>query len=105
MTPAAEQFELGFARGVDYPAAFWRFHQDNPRVYEMFKRFTFRAIRAGFTHYSAKSICERMRWHTDIETRDEEFRLNNNYTAYYARLFMEDHPQHDGFFRKRERGE
>jgi hypothetical protein len=36
-----------------------------------------------------------------IETADEDFKINNNHRAYYARLWMREHPQYDGFFRTR----
>ena len=79
----------------------WEFHTQNPQVYELFKQFTFQVIDAGFENYSVNAIFERIRWHTDIETRGSSFKLNNNHRAYYARLFHHDHPEHDGFFRTR----
>lgn len=77
----------------------WRWHRANPHVYELFKRFTFDVIKRGHKHYSSKAIFERIRWHTDIETTGEEFKMSNNYTPYYARLFMKDFPDHADFFR------
>lgn len=78
------------------------FHAANPMVYELFKRFAFEAISAGRKRYSSDAVCHRIRWHVDIETRsDDGFKLNDHYTAFYARLFMEDHPQHAGFFETR----
>ncbi len=79
---------------------FWHYHKDNPHVYEMFKRFTFQATRIK-NHYSADAILHRMRWFTEIETHGDIFKINNNYAAYYGRLFMKDFPQHKGFFRTR----
>jgi hypothetical protein len=80
------------------------YHQANPEVYELIKRFTFQVIAAGFEHYSITSIYERVRWHTMVETSGDPFKINNNHRAYYARKFMEDHPEHRGFFRTREQG-
>ena len=77
------------------------FHEANPHVYELIKRFTMEAIAAGFKHYGIQSIAERVRWHTAIETEGEALKLNNNHTAYYARMFMDDYPDHEGFFRTR----
>jgi len=78
-----------------------RFHRENPHVYELIKKFTQQAIDAGFKHYGIQSVAERVRWHTMIETNGEPLKLNNNHTAYYARLYMEEHPEHSGFFRTR----
>ena len=81
----------------------WKeFHHDNPRVYELFKKFTFQAIQAGRKNYSVNAIFERIRWHTDIETCGDDFKLNNNHRAYYGRKFMRDYPEYDGFFRTRD---
>ena len=77
----------------------WQYHNENPEVYELFKRFTYEVIARGHDQYSSKAIFERIRWHTDVETTDEEFKISNNYTPYYARLFMYEHPEHQGFFR------
>jgi len=78
------------------------YHQANPEVYELIKKFTFQVIEAGFDHYSIASIYERVRWHTEVETAGDPFKINNNHRPYYARKFMEDHPEHDGFFFTRE---
>ena len=77
----------------------WEYHKQNPHVYELLKEFTFQVIDSGHQNYSVNAIFERIRWHTEIETRGEKFKLSNNHRAYYARLFMYEHPQHKGFFR------
>lgn len=86
---------------VNIEKRFWQFHHDNPGVYELFKQFAFEARKAGFDHYGAKAIFERVRWHIHITTNDREFKLNNNYHSRYARLMARDYPQMDGFFRNR----
>ena len=80
-------------------AEFETFHQANPHVYRLFKRFTFDAIRAGRKRFSSDAVLHRIRWYTNIETTDEAgFKINDHWTAFYARLFMRDHPEHEGFF-------
>jgi hypothetical protein len=76
----------------------WMYHKENPDVYKLFKRFTFDAIARGHDNYSSKAVFERIIWHTEIETSGE-FKMSNNYTPYYARLFMWEFPEHQGFFR------
>lgn len=83
----------------------WRYHKKNPQVYELFEKFTFDVINAGFQHYSAKAIFEQIRWHTDVVTRGSRFKLSNNHTAYYARLFAHNNPKHADFFRFKQAGE
>ncbi len=87
---------------------FSKFHKDNPHVYEMFKRFTMQAIESGRTRFGARMVWERMRWYTMIEAREArfQFKLNDHYPPYYARLFMDEHPRYQGFFElRRVRGE
>jgi len=80
------------------------FHNSHPEVWDLFRKFTFDLIAKGFKHYGAKSVFERIRWHTD--TPDSEgkssFKVNNDYTAFYARAFMKRYPKYDGFFRIRQ---
>lgn len=82
--------------------SFAQYHRDNPHVYELFKKFTFEIINSGFQAIGAKFIVERIRWETYTSNKWENLKINNNYTAGYARLFMADHPQHSEFFRTRE---
>ena len=81
--------------------AMWEFHRENPHVMEKVVEYTFEAIRAGFKHYSMVAIFNRIRWHYDMETTDETFKLNNNHIPYYARFFHALYPEYEGFFRTR----
>ena len=74
-------------------------HLANPHVYELFKAFTFQAIDRGHKRLSAWLVVNRIRWETAVETNGEDFKISNNFIAYYARLFMEEHPRYRGFFR------
>ena len=90
---------------------FQKFHQENPHIYQYFKRFAFEVISHGFDHYSARAIIHRIRWHLAVNTKEimpnpddptRNLKICNNHTPYYSRMFMEDFPQHVGFFRTRE---
>ena len=81
---------------------FREFHEQNPLVYELIQHYALKLIDQGFEHYSIQSLYERVRWHTEIETKGDSFKINNNHRPFYARMFMNDHPEHDGFFRTRE---
>tara|TARA_Y100000593_G_scaffold93896_1_gene190465 strand:+ start:451 stop:852 length:402 start_codon:yes stop_codon:yes gene_type:complete len=83
---------------------FLKYDAENPHVWELFKRFTFEAIRAGHGNFSAAGIAERIRWETMISTtpiNGDAFKLSNNHNAFYARKFHDHFPEHDGFFRTR----
>lgn len=80
----------------------WKFHKDNPHVYELFSDYAFQAINKGRKHYSSRTIIELIRWHNDIETNDQDFKINDHVVPYYARLFMHLNPEHEGFFELRQ---
>jgi len=79
---------------------FHKYHETNPQVYEYFKRFAFEKIARGSKHIGSKAIFERIRWESPM-IASGEFKINNNFTAFYSRLFMQDFPQHKGIFETR----
>ena len=80
---------------------FEAFHAKNPEVYGLFKRFAYEALRRHHERFSADMVLHRVRWETGVVTHGELFKINNNYSAFYSRLFMLQHPAHQGFFRCR----
>jgi hypothetical protein len=77
----------------------WRaWHKENPHVYRLFNRFTREAISRGHQRLSAWLIINRVRWETAIVTTGNDFKISNDYIAYYSREFMRLNPQYDGFF-------
>lgn len=84
-------------------ADFLNFHKENPDVYDHFKKFTFEKIRFGYKHYSSRAVIHRVRWETDAGDPEkvDGFKINNNHSPYYARMFMWEYPQFAGFFRNR----
>lgn len=78
------------------------YHAENPHVYVLFRKYAKMAKDRGYTRFSSKAIFERLRWHYAMETQGDEFKLNNNYTAFYARELSKE-PEFNGFFELRER--
>lgn len=70
---------------------FEKFHSENPKVYELFKYFTMQVRNAGFHKYSAEAVLNQIRWYTTIETRGDDFKINNDYKPYYSRMYMNEH--------------
>lgn len=77
---------------------FKKYDAENPQIYLKFKDYTKILIQRGFKNYSAMAVMQAVRWHTDIEGNDK-FKVNHNYFPDYARKFMKEFPQHEGFFR------
>lgn len=81
--------------------AFWKYHEKNPDIYAAFDRFAQDAVRSKRDTFGAQMIVERVRWYMAIEREDDAFKVNNNFSGYYARLWMRDNPQQRGLFRRR----
>lgn len=83
-------------------ARFNKFHDDNPLVYEHFKFYAHQAITAGAKRLSSKFLIERIRWEAMVVTRSVDFRINNDFTSRYSRMFVVDFPMHAELFETRE---
>jgi hypothetical protein len=79
----------------------WAWHKQNPHIYALFKRFTLEAIRQGHKRLSGWLIVNRIRWETVVVTSGDDFKIPNDFIAFYSRLFMHEHPDYQGFFRTR----
>ena len=79
---------------------FEAFHQANLHVYEALETMTQALWDRGRRRLAVKTLFETLRWRYWMTTDDpsSHFRLNNNYTPYYARLLIDRHPEWDGLF-------
>jgi hypothetical protein len=90
--------------------AFWRFHRENPHVYDRLVRLArvWNQRRPG-RKMGMKMLFEVLRWEVNtgtqvgsaVSTTGDDFKLNNNYHALYARLIMHREPDLDGLFETR----
>lgn len=81
--------------------AFLQFHKAHPEVYDELLRMSLRLLQVGHKHYSIKSLIEVLRWERARIMGERDFNkylINNNYTAFYARLLMRKEPRLYGFF-------
>lgn len=102
------------ATGKSISEAFERFDRCNPNVYELFKRYTREVLKkkGGWTKEkglnpnfktSAKLIINRIRWEMYFETNSEDaFKINDAFSAYYARKFANDYPVFKDIFNYRD---
>ena len=77
---------------VTQKQAWWDWHKANPHVWELFERFALEAVKSGRKHFSHWLIMNRIRWETSISTTGDDFKIRNDFIAYYARFFMVKHP-------------
>jgi hypothetical protein len=78
---------------------FEQFHTENPRVYATLVRLAREWVtQTGRHKIGIKSLYEVARWQIALATNDPDYKLNNDFTAYYARLMMHGEPDLDGLF-------
>jgi hypothetical protein len=80
--------------------AFQEYNEAHPEVYKTFEQMALALINKGVKHYGSKAIIEAIRYHTSV-SEGLEFKINNNITPLFARVFENNNPQHKGFFEKR----
>lgn len=91
--------QLSFAFDATTAARFEDFHRDNPIVYDVLVRLA-REWRAKFNgrKVGLAALRETARWTIAFATNDVDFKINNNYTPFYARLIMAREPELAGLF-------
>lgn len=80
-------------------AIFDRWHEDNPGIWAYFERFSFEAISHGHKRISHWLIINRIRWEVFIVTTGRDFKISNEFIAFYARLWRKTYPQHKELFK------
>lgn len=86
---------------TNWAERFQWYDETNPQVYVAFKKFAYELL-ATRRRGGAKAIMERVRWETRTMLGNDSFKINNNYTAYYARKLVAEAPRFAGFFNSRE---
>ena len=84
---------------IELKQQFQEYHLKNPLIYEAFESMA-KQMAARRTRFGAKALMEIIRWNTMLNGGDE-FKVNNNYTAYYSRMFEQNNPNYAGLFAKR----
>ena len=87
--------------GLSLDERFERWARENPGIVEHFLRYARELKGSGVRHYGIKSIAERVRWHVRVESRDQDFKINNNYVSRLARLLVKRDPSLEGLFETR----
>lgn len=107
MTQLDEQFDL-FSndplKGYDDESkkSFWDYHAQNPMIYEKLKIYAKQLKDTGRRQFGIRAIFERIRWDMYLEYNKSDFKINNTYSPFYARLLIFDFPEFEGFFETRE---
>ena len=76
----------------------WEWHKSNPDVWRYFEKFSLEAVNKGRTKISHWLIINRIRWEVAIVTTGKDFKISNDYIAFYARLWKARYPQYAELF-------
>jgi hypothetical protein len=76
----------------------WEWHKANPDVWRYFEKYAYEAVHRGRKKISHWLIINRIRWEVSIVTTGEDFKISNDYIAFYARLWKARHPEHADLF-------
>lgn len=85
----------------EHEERFWRYHAENPRLYELLRTFALRLWQTGRLRGSIRQIWERVRWEVDVETTGTLLKMNDHFHSFYARLLMRQEPELKDFFETR----
>lgn len=81
---------------------FFKYHLENQKIWKHFEAVALKEIENGATRISAKAIVEAMRKQHEIEKRFGEFKINNSYAPYYARMFIVKYPIYSNLIETRQ---
>jgi hypothetical protein len=73
-------------------ARFKRFHEQNPQVYRALADKAEQLLREGRTRIGIALLMEELRHDYRLGTRGDQFKLNNDYRAFYARMLRDRIP-------------
>jgi len=74
---------------------------ENPEIFKAFCAEAIKASNKGYKHYSARTIIEFLRHHTNLRETSGGFKINNDAVPCMAREFKRIYPQYGNFFEYR----
>lgn len=84
---------------MDTAERFEKFHEDNPIVYQTLHRLAREWVADhGRQKMGIRMLWETARWQIIRATRNVDYKMNDHYTGYYARLLQMSDPVLDGLF-------
>ncbi len=90
-------------RDATIRARFLRFHAENPEVYRELVGMARELKTAGHDRFGLRMLWETLRWRRMVRTVDPSgYKLNDQYTAHYARRMMDREDDLAGTFETRQ---
>ena len=82
---------------------FARFDAAHPEVFTALRGLALERVQAGAERLGIKALWEEARWCLGLRCGDGLYKLNNDYTAPFARKLMAEEPELEGVFEVRQR--
>ena len=84
---------------------FMEYHRKNPQVWAEFENVGKWAVsvclKRNINYLSADLIANQVRWKSFINTTEKDYKVNNNFTSGYSRMFQQKYPEYAYLFRNR----
>ena len=65
---------------------------ENNHIWRAFENEALKVVRAGYEHYSARTIIEVLRHHSALREKDGTWKINDHITPWLARHFLSTYP-------------
>jgi hypothetical protein len=96
------QYELRFDTTLCTAQRFEIFHRENPHVYRLLTDLARRwKIATGGQNLGIRTLWEQLRWQLATATTGVDYKLNDHFTSFYARLIEHQEPDLRGLFELR----
>lgn len=78
------------------------FHAEHPDVYRAFCEIVDRLWSKGHKRFGCQGVFWMIRAEYGVDREGRQFSLPNGFSPHYARKYLADHPEREGFFELRE---
>jgi hypothetical protein len=96
------QYALTFDDSLTTADRFERFHEQNPHVYRLLTDLARRwKIATGGQKLGIRTLWEQLRWQLATAATGVDYKLNDHFTSFYARLIERQEPDLRGLFELR----
>lgn len=77
---------------------FKKFDRENPSIFREFSKLSNQMRASGRTRYSAWAVINVIRWHRNIQTTGEDFKVCNDFISLYSRKLAKEDKTWKEFF-------
>ena len=73
---------------------FKEYHKEHPHIWQLYKKYALKIAMQG-KKFGSNMIMEKIRWESYFLKKEGDiYKVNNNYSPHYARLFLREYPEY-----------